>query len=140
MAYKLELCEGRHNIPDVDTYLFGEIPADKVTDFQWMEDCAWSVLSELYKMGDLPDLAVDIYVTGLTPALIASLNVCRYMNLTPTLYHYDKSTGTYKPQAVHWFCGSCDAFDYYMASVQDSMQASENSDCLYNSDRQSAQC
>ena len=35
---------------------------------------------------------------------------------------------------------SCDAFDYYMASVQDSMQASENSDCLYNSDRQSSLC
>lgn len=140
MAYKIGLCEGRHNIPDVDTYLFGEIPADKVTDFQWMEDCAVGVLGELVKMGDIPDRCVDIYVTGLTPALIASLNACRQIGLCPTLYHYDRSTGGYVPQTVAWFCDACDAYDCYAASVQDSMQESENSDCLYNSNRQSAQC
>lgn len=101
MAYKIGLCEGRHDIPDVADYFFGEIPVDKVTDFRWMEETAFGKLEGLYESGELGDSAIDIYVTGLTPALIAALNACRRANTNPALYHYDRATGSYIPQTIY---------------------------------------
>ena len=100
MTYKIGLCEGRHDIPDVADYFFGEIPAGKVTDFQWMEETAFGKLERLYEDGELGGSSIDIYVTGLTPALIAALNACRRANINPILYHYDRATGSYIPQTV----------------------------------------
>ena len=43
---------------------------------------------------------LNLYVTGLTVALIAVLNVCREQKIKVTLYHYNRETGNYYPQEV----------------------------------------
>lgn len=43
---------------------------------------------------------LNLYVTGLTVALVAVLNVCRERKINVTLYHYNRKTGNYYPQEV----------------------------------------
>ncbi len=45
-------------------------------------------------------LHINLYVTGLTVALIATLNVCRREGIDVTLYHFNKDTEEYFPQEV----------------------------------------
>lgn len=42
----------------------------------------------------------DLYVTGLTVALVAVLNACHKLGIVVTLYHYDREEGNYYPQQV----------------------------------------
>lgn len=53
----------------------------------------------LAKAGE--DKRVYIYVTGLTPAVIAALNVLRQEGAEATLMHYGSSTLNCKPQRVY---------------------------------------
>lgn len=46
------------------------------------------------------DLHINLYVTGLTVALIAFLNMTKRENISVTLYHFDRETGEYFPQNV----------------------------------------
>jgi len=104
------LVEGRHEIPNVDGYIFGTI--EDVLDFDDLEAQAdvWS--SELFNWitadGDMSVLSDDIpedwdgihlYVTGLTSALIALLGTYGHWSLTGiTFWHYNRDTGEYVPQ------------------------------------------
>ena len=111
---KMGLCQGRHDIPDVDGYIFQrEInPLDTVG----AETAACERLLSLYpevttstsclpNQADYTDIPVyirghlDLYVTGLTMALVAALNACRKLGIVVTLYHYDREGGYY-PQIV----------------------------------------
>lgn len=49
---------------------------------------------------ELCDKWLDLYVTGLTVALISVLNACRELEIEVTLYHYDRESGNYYPQQV----------------------------------------
>lgn len=118
------LCEGRHAFPDaVDGAVFRDTIKD-VTKVKLLEELAfsriWSAAHKHYSageegflrvapdwdgMGEIPrilvsGLQISIYVTGLTVALIAVLNVCRREKLCVTLWHYDRETGGYYPQLV----------------------------------------
>lgn len=42
-----------------------------------------------------------VYVTGLTPALVAVINVCRLMHKDLILMHFDRDSGVYKAQLVY---------------------------------------
>lgn len=120
----LALCEGRHEIPEaVDGSIFRNAISD-VTDTEKMEKDAymgiWNAAYMHYKTGESgflaidPDwdgcdeeplvlatgLAVDLYVTGLTVALIAVLNVCRSNAINVTLWHFDRESGRYYTQKV----------------------------------------
>lgn len=89
----LALCAGRHEMPaSVGGYIFDII--EDVTNLSAMEEIAERVLGQ-----DLKGL--DLYVTGLTPALIAVLNVCRRNDIMVTLYHFNRETGDYFPQVVY---------------------------------------
>ncbi len=52
------------------------------------------------KLKALDIKSLDLYVTGLTVALIAVLNACRQLEIVVTLYHYDRESGNYYPQQV----------------------------------------
>jgi hypothetical protein len=122
---KMSLCEGRHPIPQaIDGAVFpGEIQDMRNT--KELEDTAWaSIWHAAYshhvqgEQGflaldpfwdgedgapyalDHRSLHLDLYVTGLTVALIACLNAMRQQQISVTLYHFDRETGEYYPQEV----------------------------------------
>lgn len=77
----MSLCEGRHEIPQaIDGSIFGT------------EREASEQLRGVFTL--------NLYVTGLTVALIAVLNVCREQKIKVTLYHFNRETGNYYPQEV----------------------------------------
>ena len=120
----IALCEGRHQIPEaVDGAIFGNTITD-VTNSRKLEDLAfsglWNAAYRHHKTGEtgflrtapdwdgcdmeplcfVQELHINLYVTGLTVALIAALNVCRHEGLTVTLWHFDRETGSYFSQGV----------------------------------------
>lgn len=89
----MSLCKGRHEIPEaVDGSIFGtEVDPLNVEGLQAQ---AMETLSAL----EIRHL--DLYVTGLTVALIAALNSCRSLGITVTLWHFNRETGKYYSQDV----------------------------------------
>jgi hypothetical protein len=88
----LGLIKGRHNIPQVDQYVFNANL--NPTDVNGTENLAYNFLSKL-KVNH-----INLYVTGLTMALVAVLNSCKDLDIKVTLFHFDKETGSYFPQVV----------------------------------------
>lgn len=89
----LSLCEGRHAIPQAeDGSIFGN--TINPLEPQGLQAEAESKLREL----DIKSL--DLYVTGLTVALVSVLNACRELEIEVTLYHYDRESDNYYPQQV----------------------------------------
>lgn len=87
----MSLCEGRHEIPQaIDGSIFGT-ELDPL-DLTGMEREATEQLQGVFTL--------NLYVTGLTVALVAVLNVCREQKIKVTLYHYNRETGKYYPQEV----------------------------------------
>ena len=113
----IALCTGRHEIPQAtDGAIFGNTIED-VTRTSLLELHAqgviWSKISERdwihvvdvdeygYDTYDADeDVIINIYVTGLTVALIAALNVCKYIGVKVVLWHYNNATGKYYSQEV----------------------------------------
>ena len=52
--------------------------------------------------GSVGAVHVEIYVSGLTVALIAVLNVCMTFRWRVTLWHFDRDAGTYYSQEVDY--------------------------------------
>lgn len=90
----LILCEGRHEMPTNDGCIFATI--NNVTDTEALEAEALKRLSVLARDVE----KINIYVTGLTVALIASLNACRALNKPVVLWHFDRESNNYFPQEV----------------------------------------
>lgn len=87
----LALCEGRHEMPAVvEGAIFGN--SINPLDIDGLEKTA----SE--KLADVQHLT--LYVTGLTVALVAVINVCRQNNVELTLMHFDRVSKSYYEQAV----------------------------------------
>ena len=101
VTLNIGLCEGRHNIPEVtDGYIF---PSEvNPTDLRQLNNIAVDKLMDLYESKYVGNshFKLNLYVTGLTVALIEVLNVCKMYDIQVTLYHYDRETGTYYPQNV----------------------------------------
>lgn len=88
----LALCAGRHEMPaQIEGCIFDII--EDVTNLQAMEEIACNKLEGCKSL--------QLYVTGLTPALIAVLNVCHRNGTLVTLYHFNRDTGDYFPQVVY---------------------------------------
>ena len=83
------LIRGRHNLP-VDKYIF-----DEVTDIFDFSSMSKQVHDAIKDYSD-----VQLYVTGLTPALIEVVNYCIIKNVNLTLFHYDMKTDKFVPQIV----------------------------------------
>lgn len=87
------LCSGRHNIKEAEDGAIFDVIQDP-TDVKGLERCA------LKKLLDLDIRYLNLYVTGLTVALIASLNACKKLDIKVTLWHFDRETDTYFSQEV----------------------------------------
>lgn len=91
---KFGLVQGRHELP-VEAYIFDKI--DDPTNLNKMTSVAMDWVSTLPK-GEM----VEIYVTGLTVALVEVLNALKLSDYRGTVYlmHYDSKKGDYFPQVV----------------------------------------
>lgn len=90
---KFGLCVSRHDIPDVENYIFDiEINPTNTLNLEFI---ACSKLKK-YKKSEL-----HLYVTGLTVALVAVLNAARRCEINVTLYHYNNVTKKYYAQSVY---------------------------------------
>ena len=93
---KIGLIKGRHKIPEVEgRYIF--IEELDPTDVKETEGKAYSVLAAIKRMGEKH---IDLYVTGLTMALVSVMNAAKKHEMEITLYHFDRETGKYFPQEV----------------------------------------
>ena len=91
-TFKLGLCQGRHEIKDVDTYIFldGDIefPINP-------SDLRKNVVNRFKQLGISQSDDLVVYVTGLTPALTAVIRIAFTNCMTLTLMHYDNTSGNY---------------------------------------------
>jgi hypothetical protein len=91
-TFRLGLCENRHEIKDINTYLF------KDGDIQFPinpSDIRRKVVDRFNELGITDKDDLIIYVTGLTPALTAVIRIAFKHSMTLTLMHYDKDTKSY---------------------------------------------
>jgi hypothetical protein len=87
----LALCDSRHPMPECVTGAIFDTTVNPL-DTLALEERACNVLEGVK--------ALNLYVTGLTVALIAVLNVCHRNGILVTLYHYNRDTDSYYPQTV----------------------------------------
>ncbi len=101
---KVGLCEGRHDIPNVSTYIFpsGVIGEKiRVTDARGLEMYARTSIERIVKKID-GVVHMELYVTGLTVALVAALNAANYLgDIKVTLRHFNIETKKYYPQEIY---------------------------------------
>lgn len=89
--FKMALCEGRHEIPEaVDGAIFPQ--QLNPLDLEGMRSTATVKLAGVE--------ALNLYVTGLTVALVEVINLCHANGVALTLLHFDRETGKYYPQEV----------------------------------------
>lgn len=101
MKYVFELCKGRHTTPAENAIFSNSV---NPTDVDALFDEAWGKIPE-----DCD--ALDVYVTGLTVAMLAVVKVCEARQIDLTAYHFDRDSGKYYSQLVlaHWRCSFCGA-------------------------------
>lgn len=96
------LIAGRHDIP-VDRYIINEVSSEQLFDFSLLEERALASLLSAVNEGAG---AVRVYVTGLTPMSIATINAMVRVNserMTPIILlmaHYDRVAERYRDQVV----------------------------------------
>lgn len=93
---RLALFQSRHDLPVSDA-VFGHEVADP-TDLVAMRVHVTRRLNSL--VVDQGVKYLDLYVTGLTMALVEVINWCASHDVRLTLYHFDVATGEYFPQDV----------------------------------------
>ncbi len=101
----IALFESRHKIPQAcDGSIFDcSISSNMMTDPDALEKLAYTrFLAKQVELGieTTKGLQVNLYVTGLTVALIAVINALAKTDTELTLYHYDRDTNSYYPQKV----------------------------------------
>jgi len=92
-SISIGLCQGRHEIPQVENYIYDEIV--DVTDVAAIENTATLFVESVNHVD-----YIDIYVTGLTIALVAvlkALTETKHHSIV-TLYHYNNVTKEYFKQ------------------------------------------
>lgn len=104
----VSVCEGRHDMPlGADGTIFPKtIPEDLLTRPRELEKYAKIRLAELLDTElvafpvdcRLRKIEVNLFVTGLTVATLAVVNVCLKNDIELTCWHYNKETGRYFPQ------------------------------------------
>lgn len=88
------LCEGRHNIPHVtEGYIF-----PSVVDPLDIEGMSKHVVN-FFQNKEFDN--VNLYVTGLTVALVEVIKFCLNNDIKLTLYHYNKEDNSYYPQTIN---------------------------------------
>lgn len=88
----MELCKGRHKTPATDGAIFEtEVSPLDVTALE---------LEAKERLASLNITKLNLYVTGLTVALFAVLNVTRELGVEVILWHFDRENCKYYCQEV----------------------------------------
>lgn len=86
------LCESRHDIPmAINGSIFPETVEDPM-DFEGMYRHVDAVLGVVANR----ITTLNLYVTGLTPALLETVNWCHDNNIKCVTWHFNRATGEYK--------------------------------------------
>lgn len=87
------LCESRHEIPQA---VNGSVFPENIdpTDFNAMACLCEYALNPALNVGVQQ---INLYVTGLSSALLTVVNYCRERNVKLITYHYNRETGDYLP-------------------------------------------
>ncbi len=91
----LGLCQGRHSIPQVTEYIFTQEvnPLD-------VDGLTRQAVTNLFKLKKQGVTTINLYVTGLTVALVAVINAAITHGITLILWHFDRESGNYYPQEL----------------------------------------
>lgn len=92
----LGLCRGRHDIPGVTEYVFDNTV--NPLDVQGLQATADKYIAQLIR--GKGGCHINLYVTGLSVALVSVINACNRYSVMLTLWHYDRDSGKYYPQYV----------------------------------------
>lgn len=88
----MELCKGRHKTSATDGAIFEtEVNPLNVTALE---------LEAKERLASLNITKLNLYVTGLTVALVAVLNATRELGVEVILWHFDRESGEYYKQEV----------------------------------------
>ena len=124
----MALCEGRHDIPQATDGAISPAVIPDVTDARGLEVAAEAAIARAalahYRAGEsqclptakyaqavedmgrfprvdaAPGFGLVLYVTGLTVATVAVINVCLHVGISLTLMHFNQANGNYYPQGV----------------------------------------
>ena len=100
-VFRVGLCEGRHEIPEVEGYIFPKDffeSGDDMFDYEYMSHQIHEVLKDKSN--------VAVYVTGFTPALVEVINYCTYNLVALEVYHFNRDTQSYVSQRTntrYWY-------------------------------------
>ena len=93
LILNMGVCWGRHNIPEaVDGFIFPEVI--DIKNVKALEVAAFDVLN------NNPNARLNLFITGLTVAVIAVLNSARRLGMPVTAWHFDRETGKFFPQKI----------------------------------------
>ena len=99
----VELFKGRHKFEDIEGCIFNKELRD-VKNMYYMQMSIKKAVDALMKrhgVREYRDIELDVYVTGLTVALVEVINFCSLYDIKLVLYHYDKYTKNYYTQDVY---------------------------------------
>lgn len=99
----VELFKGRHKFEDIEGCIFNRELRD-VKNMYYMQMSIKKAVDALMKrhgIREYRDIELDVYVTGLTVALVEVINFCSLYDIKLVLYHYDKYTKNYYTQDVY---------------------------------------
>ena len=106
IVINIAICEGRHTIaPAVDGAVFGnEIAPEDLLNPNKLKTQAAIALNNVVtaKSADIQaaDVIVNLYITGLTVAVIAAISAAKEIGYNVVCYHYDRNSGNYYPQYI----------------------------------------
>lgn len=96
----LGLCAGRHKIDGLYDYIFDGI--EDVTDVNGIELEASDSID--YILNSVSQVThINLFVTGLTVALVAAIKEIQRRGITLTLWHYNRDSGTYFSQELDYY-------------------------------------
>lgn len=107
----IAVCKGRHDIPQAtDGAIYkNEISKRMLLDVQMLEGTALHKLWEVcYKKGYtdsktdeiVAGVKLNLYVTGLTVAVISAIKAAKFEGMKVTLWHYNRDNNNYYPQEI----------------------------------------
>jgi hypothetical protein len=123
---KAVLCEARHEHPAING--LPAIYPNQVNpmDFITLDQFAADFLMSSTNATDLALNGLDLYVTGLTPAVVAVIRQCINNAIELRLWHYDRQADDYVCQPCISICMEEQAYNSYGVTVPYAPKLSTN--------------
>lgn len=102
----MAVCAGRHNIPQAyDGAIFvKELTSEQLKNPEQLEQIAYIAICNTtmakWKNINLSTISLNLYVPGLTVAVIAAIKAAKSNNIDITLWHFDRDNNDYYSQKI----------------------------------------